>query len=226
MAWLRWQMSAGISPEWYQGAGATRTSTHQRKAPGNQLEPETTRKTRSLWKQEDTQRTKLRRMLGIWSQHHVFTFRAMRCSGLELCVPPRATWLKHTTKDGQHEVKVLASFPQPTRLSPRQLSRTIRLRFFSARLGRDIRNQRLRYHVVMTVKCHVFWVLSCASCHCDYNACDDWSSVCTESVHSTVCHCARVALVITVGSSAHAQAGKQLNEHQMIHARNKDKTQR
>ena len=51
------------------------------------------------------------------------------------------------------------------------------------------------------------------------SACNGWSSVCTESVHSTVYHCARVALVITVDSGAHVQAIKQLNEHHVIHAR-------
>ena len=47
----------------------------------------------------------------------------------------------------------LPASPQPTRLSPRQLSRTIRLRFSCARPGRDIRHQQLRYHVVTTVNC-------------------------------------------------------------------------
>ena len=51
------------------------------------------------------------------------------------------------------------------------------------------------------------------------SACNGGSSVCTESVHATACHCARVALVITVGPGAHVRAVKQLNEHQVIHAR-------
>ena len=48
------------------------------------------------------------------------------------------------------------------------------------------------------------------------SACDGWSSVCTESVHSTVCHCARVAQVITVHSGAHVQAVEQLNGTQPV----------
>ena len=44
------------------------------------------------------------------------------------------------------------------------------------------------------------------------SACTGWSSVCTQSVHSTVCHCARVAQVCIV------EALKQLNEHHVIHA--------
>ena len=51
------------------------------------------------------------------------------------------------------------------------------------------------------------------------NACNGRSSVCTESVQSTVCHCVRVALVIAVGAGAHVQAVKQLNEHHVVHAR-------
>ena len=39
--------------------------------------------------------------------------------------------------------------------------------------------------------------------------------LCTESVHST--DCARAALVITVGSSAHVRAVERLNEHHVIH---------
>ena len=50
-------------------------------------------------------------------------------------------------------------------------------------------------------------------------ACYGWSSVCADSVHSTVCHCARVAKVITVGSTAHVQAIQQLIEHHVKHAR-------
>ena len=71
-------------------------------------------------------------------------------------LPPRASdCLKHTSNDGQHEVqKCSCQLPHSqTRLSPRQLSRTIRLRFSCARPGRDIRHQRLRYHVVTTVNC-------------------------------------------------------------------------
>ena len=50
------------------------------------------------------------------------------------------------------------------------------------------------------------------------SACEGGSSVCTESVHCTVCHCARVALATTIGSDARVQAVKQWNEHHVIHA--------
>ena len=59
---------------------------------------------------------------------------------------------------------------------------------------------------------------SCAALHVTVmSACSGWSSVCAESVHFTVDHCARVALVITVGSDA-----QQLSEHQVRHARRND----
>ena len=45
-----------------------------------------------------------------------------------------------------------------------------------------------------------------------------WSSVCAAFVHVTVCHCARVALVITVGSGAHVKAVKQSSERQVTQA--------
>ena len=48
------------------------------------------------------------------------------------------------------------------------------------------------------------------------NACNGRSSVCTESVHSTVCHCACVAQIITVGSGAHVQAVGRLSEHHPV----------
>ena len=38
------------------------------------------------------------------------------------------------------------------------------------------------------------------------------SACCAESVHSAVCHCARVAQVITVGSGAHVQAAIQWDD--------------
>ena len=57
------------------------------------------------------------------------------------------------------------------------------------------------------------------------SACNGPSSVCAESVHSTVCHCARVALVITYGSGAHDQAVNQLNEHHVIHARRNNRAE-
>ena len=78
----------------------------------------------------------------------------------------------------------------------------------------------------MTVKCYVF-SRSTATRHVTVmSAYDGWSSVCTESVRSTMFHCARVALVITLGSGAHVERVEQLNEHHLIHARrNNNRTQ-
>ena len=69
----------------------------------------------------------------------------------------------------------------------------------------------------MTVECYVFSESLAARHVAVVGACDGRPSVCTESVHSTVRHCARVAPVITVVSGAHVQTVTQLNEHHVIH---------
>ena len=73
--------------------------------------------------------------------------------------------------------------------------------------------------VVVIVKCYLFHESSAARHVTVMSACDGLSSVCTESVHSKVCHCPSVAQVITVVSGADVQAFGRLNEHHLIQAR-------
>ena len=144
----------------------------------------------------------------------------MQCAtlSLQLFVPPSSFGLLEGHKLGwsTRGTGLLPASHSHTRLSSRQLSRTIRPHSSCARPGRDMRSQRLRYHVVMTVTCYLFYESSAARHVTVMSACDVWSSVCTESVHSTVCHCACVAQIITVGSSAHVQAIELLNEHHPV----------
>ena len=55
------------------------------------------------------------------------------------------------------------------------------------------------------------------------SACNDWSSDLVRSVQSLCSSTGRLAQVITVGSSAYVQAVKQLNGHDVIHARKDNK---
>ena len=84
---------------------------------------------------------------------------SVRCAApsLPLFVPPSTFGLLEEHKQGWSTggTGLLPASHNNTRLSSRQLSSTIRPHFSCARPGRDTRNQRLRYHVVMTLKCYL-----------------------------------------------------------------------